>query len=158
GPIEVREGRHDHEFDPFRKYYRGWIWTGGLMLLAGIIAAALPGPTRRMTAELREHPWTAPLIGFIALTCVPVAAVIIMITITGLPTGLLARLAWRALLLVGYVWLSVVVGGLLLDHYKADAASRTAWRIGAAVLAMLILALLARLPFVGGWIAFAALI
>ena len=63
-----------------------------------------------------------------------------------------------ALLLVGYVWLAVVVGGLLLDRVKPETAALTAWRAGAAVLAMLALALLTRLPFVGGLVVFAALV
>jgi hypothetical protein len=149
---------HAHGMDPAGRAALGWLWTVGLMVMAAIIAAALPGPTQRMAGELREHPWTAPLIGFISLTCIPIAAVLIMITIVGIPIGILALLGYAALLLVGYVWLSVVVGGLLLDRFRADVASRIAWRVGAAVIAMLVLALLARVPFLGGWVAFAALV
>ena len=154
----TRGMRHSHDFDPVGRFAHGWLWTVGLMVMAAIIAAALPGPTHRMASELREHPWTAPLIGFIALTCIPIAAVLIMITIVGIPIGILAILGYVALLLVGYVWLSVVVGGMLLDRFRADVASQIAWRVGAAVIAMLVLALLARVPFVGGWVAFIALI
>jgi cytoskeletal protein CcmA (bactofilin family) len=160
GTVEHTTGRrhHDDEFVPFGRYGRGWIWTAGLMLLAAIIAGALPGPTRRMAQELRAHPWTAPLIGFIALTCIPIAAVIVMITVIGIPIGLLALMGYVVLLLVGYVWVSVVVSGLLLDRFKADVASQTEWRVGAAVLAMLALGLLARLPFIGHFVGFVALI
>jgi hypothetical protein len=160
GTVEHTTGRkhHDYEFSPFGRYGRGWIWTAGLMLLAAIIAGAFPGPTRRMAEELRAHPWTAPLIGFIALTCIPIAAVIVMITVIGIPVALLALMGYAVLLLVGYVWLSVVVGGLLLDRFKADVAGQTVWRVGAAVLAVLALGLLARLPIVGPFVAFVALI
>ena len=163
GGIDHKSGRMHHgdgdiELAPFGRFGHGWIWTAGLMLLAAIIAGALPGPVRRMAEELRAHPWTAPLIGFIALTCIPVAAVIVMITVIGIPVGLLALMGYAALLLVGYVSVSVVVGGLLLDHFKSEVAGKTAWRVGAAVLAMLVLALLARIPVVGHFIAFAALL
>jgi cytoskeletal protein CcmA (bactofilin family) len=159
GGIEHLGGRkHEYHFTPIGRFGHGWIWTAGLMVLAAIIAAALPGPTRRMADELRAHPWHAPLLGFIALTCIPVAAVLVMITVIGIPLGLLALMGYVALLLVGYVWLCVVVGGLLLDRFKADAASLATWRVGAAVLAMLVLALLARLPIVGGLVVFAALL
>jgi hypothetical protein len=66
-------------------------------------------------------------------------------------------LGYIVLLMVGYVWLSVVIGGLLLDRWKAAAAAETAWRIGAAVLAMLALAILVRIPVLGGFVKFAAL-
>ena len=93
-----------------------------------------------------------------ALICIPIAAVIVMVTVIGIPLGLLGIIGYLALLLVGYVMSSVVVSGMLLDRYKSEAASRTAWRVGAAVLAMLVIASLAHVPFVGGFIALTALV
>jgi cytoskeletal protein CcmA (bactofilin family) len=154
----LRDRSHRHPRTAVERFTRGWLWTGGLLVLAALIAAALPGPSRRMAQELRERPWLTPLLGLVALTSIPVAAVLLMITIIGIPIGLLALIGYAALLLVGYVWLAVVVGGLLLDRVKPETAALTAWRVGAAVLAMLALAILARLPFVGGLVAFVALI
>src|SRR6185437_7840622 len=102
-------------------------------------------------------PWITPLLGLVALTTVPVAAVLLMITVIGIPLGVLAVIGYAALLLVGYVWVAVVVGGMLLDRVKPETAARTAWRVGAAVLAMLALALLVRVPFVGGLVRLVAL-
>lgn len=140
----------------------GWVmgalWTMGLMLLAAIIAGALPGATRRMQEELATRPWLASLLGIVALICIPIAAVVVMITIIGIPLGLLALVGYVALVIVGYVSAAVVVSGLLLDRYKSEAAQRTAWRVGAAGLAMLVISSLAHVPFVGGFVALAALI
>lgn len=159
GAIEHTSGRkHRHAgMDAFHGYARGWLWTAGLLVLAALIAAALPGPSQRMASELRERPWLTTLVGLTALGAIPVAAVLLMVTIIGIPLGLLAIVLYAALLLVGYVWLAVVMGGLLLDRVKPDTAALTAWRAGAAVLAMLVLALLARLPYVGGFIVLVAL-
>jgi len=140
------------------RFMRGWLWTAGLIVLAALLAAALPGPSRRMATELRERPWLTPLLGLVALSTIPVAAVLVMITIIGIPLGLLALIAYGGLLLLGYVWLAVVVGGLLLDRIKPEVAAQTAWRVGAAMIAMLSLGLLARMPFVGGAIFFVALV
>ena len=151
-------GRFRYEHEPFGRSIASWVWTLGLMVLAAIIAGALPGPMRRMSDELVAHPWHAPLLGFIAITCIPVAAVLIMVTIIGIPLGILALLGYAALLLIGYVCVSVVVGGLLLERLKADAAGQTAWRVGVAALTVLVLSLLARIPFFGGFLAFIALL
>ena len=140
------------------RYARGWLWTAGLLVLAALIAAALPGPSRRMAQELRERPWVTTLVGLVALTTIPMAAVLLMVTIIGIPIGLLAIAGYTVLLLVGYVWLAATLGGMLLDRVKPETAARTAWRAGAAVLAMLALAVLTRLPFVGGFIVFTALV
>jgi hypothetical protein len=150
-----------HEWDSDRDIGSGIgraIWITGLMLLAAIIAGALPGPVRRMEDELRTRPWLATLLGIVALIGIPIAAVIVMVTIIGIPLGLLGILGYVALLLIGYVMTSVVVSGMLLDRYKAEAATRTAWRVGAAVLAMLVIASAAHVPYVGGFIALTALV
>jgi hypothetical protein len=136
----------------------GALWTMGLMLLAAIIAGALPGATRRMQDELATRPWLASLLGIVALICIPIAAVLVMITIIGIPLGLLALVGYVALVIVGYVSAAVVLSGLLLDRYKSEAAARTAWRVGAAGLAMLVISSLAHVPFVGGFVALAALV
>lgn len=150
--------RSHHPIGRSSSGFLGWVWTTGLLLLAALIAAALPGPSQRMAQELRERPWVTTLVGLVALTTIPVAAALLMITIIGIPIGLLAVVGYAALLLVGYVWLAVAVGGLLLDRVKPETAAPTAWRAGAAALAMLILALLTRLPFIGGLVVFAALV
>jgi cytoskeletal protein CcmA (bactofilin family) len=157
----TRTHRASHHWDagPFRGgwFVRG-MWTVGLMLLAAVIAGALPGPARRMQEELRMRPWLAALFGMLALICIPIAAVIVMITVIGIPLGLLAILGYVALLLVGYVATAVLLSGLILDRYNVEAATRTAWRVGAAVLAMLVLSTLAHTPYVGGFIGLVALV
>jgi hypothetical protein len=159
GGITHRASRgRDRDHAPFTYSTGRWVWTAGLVLLAAILAAFLPGPSNRMMEELRAKPWMAPLLGFIVLTAVPVAAVLVMVTIIGIPIGLLALLAYAALLLVGYVSAAVVIGGLLLGRFKAEAVGLATWRAGAAVLAMLSLALLARIPYLGGLVQFAALL
>ena len=153
-----RADRHVN-FGPFKGNWvvRG-LWTVGLMLLAAVIAGALPGPARRAQEELRSRPWLAALFGMMALILIPISAVIVMVTVIGIPLGLLAIVGYFALLLVGYVGTSVLVSGLLLDRYKADAATHTAWRVGAAVLAMLVISTLAHAPYVGKFIGLVVLV
>jgi hypothetical protein len=158
GAVEhVRGGNHYREYTMGERFLRGWVWTMGLVLLAAIIAGALPGPSARMAQELRERPWMTLLLGLIALTSIPIAAVLIMVTIIGIPIGILGLLGYAVLLLMGYVWLSVVLGGLLLERVKPETAARAAWRVGAAVVTMLAIALLVRVPFAGGIVKLAVL-
>ena len=104
------------------------------------------------------RPGLALLSGFIELVCIPVAALIFFITLIGAPLGLLALLLYFVLLLLGYVATSVALGDWALQRWKTEAAARTAWRIGAAVLAVLVLALLGSVPWLGGLVAFVALL
>ncbi len=139
-------------------WLRGWLWTSGLLVMAALIAAALPGPSLRMAQELRERPWLTAVVGMVALTTIPLAALLLMVTIIGIPIGLLAIAGYAALLLVGYVWLAVAVGGMLLDGVKPETAAMTASRVGAAMLAMLALAALTQLPIIGGIVVFTAVV
>ena len=147
-----------HEHSAGWRFAHGWIWTAGLMLLAALIAAALPDASHRMAQELRERPWITPLLGLVAIASIPVGAVLLILTIIGIPIALLALVGYAGLLLVAYVWVAVVVGGMLLDRVHPETAARTAWRVGAAVLAMLLLAIVVRVPFVGGLVKLAALV
>ena len=157
GITQERRWSSHRERTPVERFVHGWVWSVGLMLLAGLIALGLPGVSQRMALELRERPWITPLLGLVALTAIPVAAVLVMITIIGIPIGLLALVGYVVLLLLGYVWVAVVVGGMLLDRVKPAAAARNAWHALAAVLAMLALALLVRIPILGGFVKLAAL-
>jgi len=153
----TRHHWHRHERTATERFLHGWIWTMGLVLLAALIAAALPEASRRMAQELEARPWITPLLGLVALVTIPIAAALLVVTIIGIPVALLAIVGYIALILVGYVWVAVVVGGMLLDRVNPETAARTAWRVGAAVLTMLALAVLVRVPFVGGFVKLAAL-
>jgi hypothetical protein len=50
------------------------------------------------------------------------------------------------------------IGDWLLGRYRVADASRVGWRIGAAALAMLAIALLARVPWIGAVVSFLVLI
>lgn len=149
---------HRHEVTAGERMTHGWMWSLGLVAFAALLAGALPGPSQRLAQELRERPGMTALLGFLALTAIPVAALMLMVTIIGIPVAVLALVLYAGLLMVGYVWLAVVLGGLLLDRLSAETAAVTVWRIGAAVLAMILLAIAVRVPVVGGFVQFAALV
>jgi len=152
------QGWRTHERTAAWRFAHGWIWTAGLVMLAALIAALLPDASRRMAQELQEHPWITPLLGLVAIASIPIGAVLLILTIIGIPVALLALIGYAGLLLVAYAWVAVVVGGMLLDRVNPQTAARTAWRVGAAMLAMLALAILVRVPLVGGLVKLAALV
>jgi len=136
----------------------GWIWAAGLVALAAVFVAAVPSLSRRLGEQLRARTGAALLFGFIALVAIPAAALVLMVTIIGLPLALLVLSFYVALLIVGYVIAGVTLGDVVLARFRAPAVPSTGWRVAAAVLAMLTLALLGRIPYLGGFIAFAAML
>jgi cytoskeletal protein CcmA (bactofilin family) len=136
----------------------GWIWTAGLMVMAALLVAAMPGFYTGVSTALQEKTAMSLLIGFITLVCLPVAAIILFVTIIGIPLGLLALMLYPVLLLLGYVSTAIGLGDFALRRWRSTASTSLAWRVGAAVVAVLLLALLARIPWVGGFVVFAILI
>jgi hypothetical protein len=79
-----------------------------------------------------------------------------MITVIGIPLALMMIALYIALLIVGYISTGIALGEIALQHWRAERAASTGWRIAAVVLAMLVLGLLRRVPIVGGFVVFAA--
>src|SRR5574340_865120 len=135
----------------------GWIWTAGLMVLAAVLVMAAPAFTARVAGTVQTRIGWSLLIGFIALVCVPVVIVLLLVTIIGIPVALLTLVLYLALLLAGYAVTGIGLGDWVLKRWRGAAVS-TGWRALAALLAVLVIALLGRLPFIGGLIVFAALL
>lgn len=136
----------------------GWIWTIGLLIIAALLMLALPNFYARVAGTLRSRPGMSALIGFVTLVCMPIAALIFMITIIGVPLGLLTVMLYALLLVLGYVAAGMSLGEWAVKRVKGDHPSSPLWRVGAAVLGVLLVSLLARIPWVGAWVALVALI
>jgi hypothetical protein len=136
----------------------GWIWISGLVILAGMMAAVWPVFAERVAATARQRWGASLLLGFVLLICLPVAAIVLFVSLVGIPLGLLLVVGFVALLLVGYVSSGIALGSLAAQSWTAAGPRRATVRFASAALGMLALALAAQIPFIGGWIAFAALL
>lgn len=134
-----------------------WVWSTGLLFAAALLAAALPTLSSALGETLSKRWQVSLLTGFVAMVCIPVAALIALITIIGAPIGLALLTLYPFLLFIGYVFAGVAVGEIILRRFAQQQASRSAWRIGAAVLGMLAISLFARLPWLGGLVVLLAL-
>jgi hypothetical protein len=135
-----------------------WVWSIGLMVMAALLVAALPDVYTKVRASVRERWAFSLLIGFIALVCIPAAALISMFTVIGVPLALATLALYFALLLIGYVTTGISVGTLALARFQAARASQTGWRVAAAALGMLAISLLGRVPWLGTLVVFAAML
>jgi len=154
--FEASWPREHHETP--RSGLAGWVWIAGLMVLAAVLVRIAPGFTARVSEVLQRRPWFALLIGFIVLVCVPVAAVLLLVTVIGLPLALLVLLAYPVLLLLGYELTAIGISDWTMRRFAGARAQSPGWRALAAAAAVFLVALLARLPAIGGLLAFLALL
>jgi cytoskeletal protein CcmA (bactofilin family) len=114
-------------------------------LLPGLFPARLPGTV----ALLR-----AAGLGFVALVVVPAAALLLMLTLIGLPAGLLILGLWCAGLYLAQILVATLVGRGFLQKADAPPAS-----IAPVLLVGLVLvAVSVNLPYVGGLLRFVVLV
>lgn len=141
-----------------REWAAPGLWTVGLMLLAAVLVVVLPATSARVAQAVRTRFGWSVLLGFIALVCIPVSALLLALTIVGIPLALVAVLLYPALLLLGYTGASLALGQWALLRARPAAAAQRGWRIVAAVAAVFVLALLGSVPYVGGLVALLAML
>jgi hypothetical protein len=89
---------------------------------------------------------------------VPFVAVILLITIIGIPLALLVIPLYLLLLFMGWVTAALFLAQRGLALLRAGQPVTTGWRMAALFVALVVLSLLRHVPLVGGLIGFAALI
>ncbi|HET7362960.1 MAG TPA: polymer-forming cytoskeletal protein [Burkholderiales bacterium] len=149
-----------HPTPPPRWLFRAGfvIWSLGLVVLAAVLAWLLPAFSARVADNARRRFGWSLLTGFVALVAVPPAVLVLMVTVVGLPLAILTALAYAALMLVGYVASGIAIGNAALARWQAERAAHTGWRVAAAAAGTLILSLVALIPWLGGLVAFLALL
>lgn len=136
----------------------GWIWTLGLLVMAGVMVWAMPRFFGQVATTWHTRFPTSLLLGFVLLVCVPVAAVLFLLTVIGVPLGLMTMALYPVLLLLGYV-----CSGIGLGHWGAALLNPT-WirgtmgQVAGAIAGVLVIGLLARVPWLGGLVMLLALL
>lgn len=142
---------------------RGWEasvqvpgWTGFLLSFLALLAAGalflllVPQYGRAAARRISAAPWLALAIGFGTVVALPVLAALLFVTLLGIPIGIALMALYPVLLLAGFVVGVLFVGQRLAAvRHAGDAAGYivTAGHFAAALLLVLLLALV---PFVGG--------
>jgi cytoskeletal protein CcmA (bactofilin family) len=122
------------------------------LLLGVVLLAVLPSFSESVAGRARDSPLRSGGLGLLLLFTIPVLLVVFAITIIGIPISLLGALLFAIALWAAAVYGAYAVGAWLLS--LADSGNR--WL--ALVLGLLVVAVLARVPIVGGLIQFLILL
>lgn len=129
-----------------------WTWRLGAALLAGMLAVALfPRPVQHLASAIAGETTLGGLLGFGAFLIVPIGAAVVMMTLIGLPIGIIAVLLFGVALYVAKLPIAVWAGGqLLVRAGQSDASPYAAMAVG-----ILALYVLFEVPWLGGlfWLA-----
>ncbi len=95
-----------------------WIGFALAALIAALVLASLAGQQLRKAAWLVGHePVPSILLGLLSIVVIPLVAVLAMVTVIGIPTGLgILLVVWPALAFFGYLVGAIWIGEWLLSR------------------------------------------
>jgi len=102
-----------------------------------------------MQMAIQKSPWQTLGWGALILIATPIAAVIVMITVIGLPLGIISLLLWGIVLYLSQIPVALLLGRLIIRQNRE--LDSTGIMIGALALGLLVLFVLRLIPVIG-WI------
>lgn len=134
----------------------GWavLKFGGFMAVGLVLLSLFPALRRRTPEVVATKLWQAPLAGFLVLIATPVAAIIMMITVIGVPLGLITLIAYPVLIYTSQVLIAWGAGSLLAE--RVPALQNQSWPV-LLLIGALLTTILMEVPFFGGIVAAASL-
>jgi cytoskeletal protein CcmA (bactofilin family) len=150
----VREVRKDRRW--LREAGRGAAIFGGvtvsfgMVLVGALLILAMPAFSREAGATIRNKPWQSAGIGVLMLLGVPFAVIVLLVTVIGIPLAVLLVFGYVALMLLGYLVAAIFVGDLALERVGKDKLGSAWWRVLFMFLALVAIAIVKQLPFLGG--------
>ncbi len=122
----------------------------GVLVLGTLLILGLPAFTREAASAIRREWWQSAGVGCVMLIGVPLAAVILMITIIGIPLALMMVFGYMVLLMLGYVIAAIFVGDFALERLGGDRVKSVGWRVLFLLLALVLLSIVRQMPLIGG--------
>jgi cytoskeletal protein CcmA (bactofilin family) len=137
----------------------------GVVIVAKLVSAAstlilgllliylFPGYTQSTVSTLSTRPAASFGIGFVALVVTPVAATMLLVTVLGLPIGLMTIALYLVAIFLVRVFVIMWLGRALLSWRGREV--RNTW---ALVTGLVVYSLLTVIPFIGGLVALSAIV
>ena len=133
------------------------LWFIGVFAVAALFAALFPGFSTQAATLIGRDPWTSLGIGLAVLVCVPFMALVLLITIIGIPLALLLVPIYLLLLFLGWVTAALFLAQKGLELARPGRPVTTPVRLLALLAALVLLWFLRQVPFAGPLIGLVAL-
>jgi len=152
----VTEMQQDRRW--LRKFGRGATIAGGIsvsfgmVLIGALLILAMPRFSREAAAKIRHKPWMSAGLGCVMLVGVPFSIIVLLITVIGIPLAVLLALGYFVLMLFGYLVAAIFVGDTVLERVSIAKMDSAWWRVLFMFLALVAIAIVKAVPFIGGLI------
>ena len=143
--VRVRQSR----FARPRFYFYQAVWLAAAMLVGWLGLVLFPGFFQASTHAVGSG-WRSLGLGVAVLAGVPVAIILIAITLVGLPASLMLLMVYLVAIYLAKIWVGAFLGQMLL---KPAGATKSDWLLGLLV-GLLILTIVGFIPYLGGLVRF----
>ncbi len=136
------------------------LWWFVSTLIVGLVAAWLvPSLLREPAEALRDRPWQSLGWGALLFIVTPIAVIVAMITLVGIPIGLLVLFAYGAALFLSQIFVALILGQLILQQRPGEGTIPLLGPLALGlVVVMVAFAVLGLVPFLGGLVVLSTLV
>ncbi len=124
-----------------------------LLAVSLLMVLIFPGLTAGTAQMIKKRPGRSSGFGALAVFVAPVAALILLITVIGIPISMLSMLLYAVL-----IYLTRIFAGYFLAQLAFERLNKKLHPVWIALIGVLVLALLVKIPYVGWLIHLAAVI
>ncbi|MFW6149335.1 MAG: hypothetical protein ACOC6D_05725 [Atribacterota bacterium] len=119
-----------------------------MSLLVGIVLILLaPERVKKVTDSIRRRPWASLGWGTVLLIVTPIAALIVCVTIIGIPLGLITLILYLIAIYITQIIIGLFIGKWIIGNFGQ--VETKAALIGALALGLAIFRLLRLIPYLG---------
>ena len=129
-----------------------WIISFCSALLTGyLVLRFFPEQVERIVGTMHSSPWPSILFGFIFLVVTPIALLLTMITVVGIPIAMVAGMLYLVILYFAPIMAGLSIGRMLITRLRGAEASRTLFL--PLISGILLIWLIQLIPIIGwiGW-------
>ena len=149
GSREIQVFQKPNRFTHPKFYFFQAVWLAAAMLVGWLGLVLFPSFFQASTHAVGAG-WRSLGLGFAVLAGVPVAIVVIAITLVGLPASLMLLMFYLVAIYLAKVWVGAFLGQMLL---KPTGVTKSDWLLGLLV-GLLILTVVRFIPYLGGLVHF----
>lgn len=126
----------------------------GIVLIGALMILLAPRFSREAAGAVQSKPLQSLGLGFVLLIGIPLAIIVLLVTIIGIPLALLLGFGYALLLLLGHLVGAIFLGDFALGKAMPPKLKSSWWRVLFLFLALIVIAIVKEIPVLGGFAVF----
>lgn len=133
-------------------------FLAGLIVTSIVLFLYLPNFSVSAARTIESDSWKCLGLGLALLVTTPIVAIVLMITVIGIPLALILLASYFVFLLAGYLTGALYLGDIGIRWLHKGSERSKQWRVLSIVVALIVLAMVGLVPIVGGLVVFVVLL